>query len=424
MAPEAEAAGGATTGAFDLAVAGSEDVRILKKVGEDSVAEHFASEDEAQLVKENLRDEKWAEENCGTCPLQAGGASSSLTQAGNTATARLKRRARHSLWRRGAGFSTCCKVPQTIESGSGFGDGLAAEDNPFSSHPSIPLEDYQPQAMGDDLVNQEGQTPKISTSPAALAKIFDAANYAKLVETDIVASPEYTAWALSEADSTANIGKDLDQFNTAVIAWSPDMKAVTSSEDLFTLLRKTFQGSKDDAIYKGLKVYARNGEQRLASRSIDWIDDTTTEMKPLRDLVTASLQHGKDAVAKLKGLTPEDAATRLDGNVEFFWCAPGDDALKGGVDPRGLHVDAGLMQFGAQDTPGLVVQNRLTGSISRPPVDKDSLQLVKAHYWDPEAEIRGAAEGATPHGVFGSEMAENGRVSMVMSISYKYGANA
>ena len=414
VAPE-EGIAKATEGAVDLALVGSEDtIRIYKKVGDAEIpaAEHFASEAEAESVAQNIGDEKWYDENCGTCSTTG---SSAGAVAGGIATSKRRRRALPSIYRRGNVFGSCCKVPAVVGPSS---SSESTFENPFAS-PDIPLEDFDPEVMESNIEKDGKEVPKANFFIFD-QKAFDAANYAKLVEGDLVPPPDYTTWGLEDAEVIPKIQNDLIEYNSAVVEWSAEMKqSVVSSDELFSQLRKTFTGPRSDELYKQLEIYSRNGPNRMATFSHEWIDKTSPALKQMKDFVNAAVKHGVNVVGKLKGLTTEEAAAKYSGNVEFFWSGPGDAALKG-VDPRGLHVDGGLMQFGAADTPGLVIRNTAKDSMARVRVEKDSLQLLKASNWDLDGDLAGKPNaGATPHGVFGPEMAEKGRVSMVMSIFNK-----
>ena len=79
------------------------------------------------------------------------------------------------------------------------------------------------------------------------------------------------------------------------------------------------------------------------------------------------------------------------------------------------------MSLAASDTPGLVIRSFGTGTASRLLVEPESFYLMKALTYDFEGFLAGERTGPTYHSVFGPEMAEKRRVSMVMTIFIRAG---
>ena len=400
VGPEAEAGVQITEGAVDLAIPGSEEgTRILEQAGEGSIAQHFADESEAKRVADSLKNEGWAAENCGPCKF------SQVVPEGYVATLRVKPRKLKSIQRRGNILGSCCNVPGAGVVESDFGDF----DSPFKDV-LFPDSEASADVDGGDSAGEYESTAVDRLS------IYEPESYKTRGESALTPSRGYTSLDTSEASFAEDVQKTLDESSSAVVDWSPQMKAIMSSDDFFSQWRSIFSGSPDDPLYKALKIEQRDGKLRMISFSPRWKRVTDPALKPFQDLTSAALEHGKNIVASVKGLDA-DQISRLQGSVEYFWTAPSPEALKG-VDPRGLHVDVGLMQFGASDTEGLIVQNFHSGELSRVPVAKDAFQCLKAINWDFEAFINEAANGPTAHTVFDPEMAEKGRVSMIMTIAF------
>lgn len=399
VGPEAEAGIEITEGAVDLAIPGSEEgTRILKQAGEGSFAQHFADESEAKRVADSLKDEGWQAENCGPCKFPQ------VVPQGLVATSRVKGRRLKYIQRRGNVFGSCCNVPSAGVLESDFGDF----DSPFEDA-LFPDSEASPDVAGGENAGDE-------STGVDRASIYEPENYNTIDESALTPSRGYTSLDISQPSFAEDVQKFLDESSSAVVDWSPKMTAIISSDDFFSQWRSIFSGSPDDPLYKALKIDQRDGNLRMVSFSPRWDHATDPALKPFQDLTSAALEHGKDIVAKVKRLSI-DQIFRIQGSVEYFWTAPSPEALKG-VDPRGLHVDNGLMQLGASDTEGLIVQDINSKELSRVPVAKNAFQCLKAIQWDFEAFINGAVNGPTAHTVFGPEMAEKGRVSMVMTIAF------
>ena len=356
-----------TKGAADLAIPGSESTtRIVKMGSEKGVAEHFANEAEAQAVADNMKDQTWVDKNCGVCRVSPSPLNSAVSRRRDNV---------NRLNRRGNILTSCCRPPATISES----DTMLDEGGPDS--------------------------------------VYDTIDYRTIREADLVPPPAYTVRDVSITADVQELQKDLNDLSTGVLAWTPQLTKSMSSDELFSTLRQVFTGPESDPLYSLLRIKERDGKLRMTSFSSHWIRSVDPALKPLQTFVKKAVQHGIDTVTKLKGLSDEDAKF-LKGNVEFFYTAPSKTALTG-IDPRGFHTDGGMMQFGAADTPGLIVRASALKSASRVPLAKDAFQLLKANYWDLEAWLKGAPDGPTWHSVFGPEMAEKGRVSMVMSVYMK-----
>ncbi|KAL8832883.1 MAG: hypothetical protein Q9170_004703 [Blastenia crenularia] len=384
-------------GAVDLAVAGSEDSsRVMKLVGDDlTKPQHFTNEAEAQAVAENMGDETWVEDNCRIC---------GPPPPENVITSRRrKRRGTSPLNRRGNVLTSCCRIPDVISDKT---DAL--------------LENTQDQG---ESTNVSPEQDTIDQTDQVDDPIYDPENYNSITEESLKEAPPYKLRDVNIPADVENLQRDLNSLSTGLVPWSAKLQSlksgIKSSEDLFTMLHGVFTGPSTDVLYKALQVTERNGKLRMQTFSDWWIYSSEPRLKPLQDFVDAAVEQGVNTVAKLKGMDQEQIAN-MRGNIEFFYTAPSQEALTG-VDPRGFHVDQGMMQFAASDTPGLIIRNFATETASRVPVAKDTFQVMKAVGWDMEAFIKGEPNGPTWHSVFGPEMATNGRVSMVMDIFPKNG---
>ena len=386
---EEKATAGVAKGAVDLAIPGSEDTtRVVKKVGDGLTSQHFASESEAQAVADNMKDQTWVKDNCAVCGPPS---SSSIISARKN-----KRRGESHLNRRGNLLTSCCKLPALIP------DPMADLDTTFDEGESTDVTAEEDQGDQTDQLDDP---------------VYDPENYNAITEASLVPAPAYTIRDVSIAADVKSLQKDLDGLSTGVVTWSPALKAVTSSDEVFSTLRTVFTGPATDPLYLSLQINERDGKLRLQTFSEWWISKPDPALKPLQDFVNAAVQQGIDTVSQLQGLNT-DQISDLKGTIEFFYTAPSQEALTG-VDPRGFHLDKGMLQFAAADTPGLIIRSTASGTASRVPLVKDTFQLIKAMGWDMAAFIKGQPNGPTWHSVFGLEMAEKGRVSIVMNIFYK-----
>ena len=375
-----------TQSAIDLAIPGSEDTtRVIKKVDDGFAGQHFASEDEAQSVATNMQDKSWVKDNCAVCtsPLPASVVNSR----------KIRRRDDPLLTRRGNSMTTCCRLPATI------------------SEMSVDLDETYDAGESVDVTAQEDQE---DATDHLDDPIYNPEDYNVITESSLVPAPPYTPRDIGLTTDLHDLVKDLNDLSTGVVPWSPALREVTNFHDVFTSLRKVFTGPATDPLYTSLKIIERDGKFRLQTFSEWWITSTDPTLKPLQDFVNAAVQQGIDTVVRLKNFDAAQMAN-LKGTVEFFYTAPSQEALTG-VDPRGFHVDKGLMQFGAADTPGLIIRRSATGKASRVPVMANTFQLMKGSGWDMNAFMQDLPNGPTWHSVFGAEMAKEGRVSVVMSI--------
>ncbi|KAL8997831.1 MAG: hypothetical protein Q9169_003004 [Polycauliona sp. 2 TL-2023] len=379
----------AETAAFDLVIPGSEDTtRVLKNVG--NSGEHFATEEEARAVAKSMEDEQWVKENCIVCGPSA-------PSGGGAINFRLRRR--------GNIVSSCCSLPKTLPPVTAHGDF----DTPFDDS------DGATTGIVDDASAAPGQEAKAGASHSQA--LYDPIDYNAVKEADLVPAPSYIPRDPRIAANIPLIAEDLNELNTALLTWSDELTGTMSSTDIFATFRQVFTAPKDNALARALNVKARDGNLRLTSFSNDWIMSSNPILAPLQDFVNTAVTEALDTVAALKGWTPQQMAD-LNGNIEFFYTPPSAEAAAG-VDPRGFHIDAGLMGFAAADTPGLIIRGEKLGTASRVPVVPNTFQVIKAIYWDIDAWTGGKPNGPTYHSVFGPEMAERGRVSMVMAVGKK-----
>lgn len=369
---------------FDLVIPGSEDAgRLYKQVG--NKAEHFASEEEALAVKEQLKNEDWIEANCATCAAPAGVGVGKMKQkrARSLNNPQLTPRARELL-RRGSAFSLCCK-PNGINT--------------------------------DSVVAAE------ATSDDELLPYYDPTSWwgrRGIAESALSPAAELTTWTSSAANK-AGILADLAKEQTAVLTWSSDVTKVTHSNDMFKLLRTVVDPAAKNAETEILQNYMSlgqfNGAKRLRSISSDFLKKTppNENAQIIRDFTEAALNQAKETTKDLRGLTDADAA-RLAGDVEYYWIPPSKGA-KVTPDTRGVHIDNGIIMFGAADQPGLIVDNG-AHQLSRVPIKDDGWHIMKGSDW---GKIPYDTAEATEHTVFGPEIVENGRISIIVNIRPPFG---
>ncbi|KAL8794408.1 MAG: hypothetical protein Q9195_002995 [Heterodermia aff. obscurata] len=377
----------AAQGAVDLAIPGSEETtRIMKLAGdEDSVAQHFTNEVEAQSVADSMKDPDWVETNCNLCELPL------------STNAVITRKSRHpirpQLQSRGNVMTRCCRVPVTI-----MESGIAIDT----------ISDATDEGQSVGATSAQSQE---SESIEEAEPTYDPREYNQIPEAALVPAPAYQVRDVSIADDVQALHNDLDGLSTGLMTWSQTLQRVTSSDEVLSALRNVFTGPTTDPLYQSLEILERDNGLRLTTLSRLWISKSDPVLKPLQDFVNAAVRDAIDAVGKLQKLD----AKNLVGDIHFFHIGPTKKALTG-VDPRGFHVNPNTMQFVAADTPGLVIKNSVTGTASRAPLVKNTFQLVKGTKWNLEAYTQGLPDGPTWHSVFGPEIAEKGRVSMVMII--------
>ena len=379
-------------GAFDLAIPGSEDTtRIFKKVARENVAQHFADEQEARAVADGLQDPKWSEDACAVCPLPA-----------EAIVARDVAPTHPYLGRRGIVssrvFGACCGLPST---------------NVFPGPDAGP----PPQPGAPSTVEQGSTLPEVveSTEHPQGEPIIDRTGKWDWTEEDLTPPPAFVARDINIPADADALRQDLVESGSSLVAWSPELIKVSSSDSMLGALRTVFTGPTTDPLYKALKITRRDGGLRMMSNSESWIKSTDPALRIWQDFVKASADHCIDVVTKTKKITDPKRRANLRGLVEFFWTAPSKAALVG-TDPRGFHVGRGLMQFAVSDVPGLVVANTAEHTASRVVPRPNAFYCLKATKWDTSSFLRGMNKGATLHSVFGPEMSAKGRVSMVLSV--------
>ena len=248
VGPEAEAGIEITEGAVDLAIPGSEEgTRILKQAGDGSFAQHFADEDEAKRVADSLKSEEWQAENCGPCKFLQ------VVLQSVVANSKLKSRRLRSIQRRGNAFGSCCNVPSAAVLESEFGDF----DSPFEDD-LFPNSEASPDVAGDDNAGDE-------STGVDRTLIHEPKNYNTIDESALSPSRDFPSLDISQISFGQDIQKTLDESSTAVVDWSPKMKAIISSDDFFSQWRSIFSCSPDDPLYKALKIEQRDGNLRMIS---------------------------------------------------------------------------------------------------------------------------------------------------------------
>ncbi|KAL8850291.1 MAG: hypothetical protein Q9221_004801 [Calogaya cf. arnoldii] len=384
-----EVAGAKAVEAVDLAIPGSEATTTVMKLPEgidealslNTEAEYFTNEAEARRVRENLKDENWAKDNCHLCKPPA-------PQGAVTARA-IRGRPRPRLLPRGNVLTSCCRAENALE--------------------KIPIviEGYDESWERDSIQSNPVHNPQ---------------GYNYITEDSLKQPIDYTLRDPNDHTGLYGIRNDLNGLSTGLIPWSPDLLAtmadalgaLTPSENLFRILRDVFTRPEDDPLYKALEISERDGRLRMQSWSKQWFEKNDAVLAPIKNFAQKAAEQGLATVQKIKKLTAEQMKD-YDWEIEFFYTAPSEVA-RTGTDPRGFHWDYGTLQFAASDTPGLVVLNTATETAERVKIYPDTFHLMKALDWDYEAFKVGASRGPTFHSVFGPEMAQNGRVSMIMDI--------
>ena len=371
--------------ACDLGIPGTE-LRVFKQSTLGSLeGESFAAEAEAQGVKEQLSDPEWASQNCNSCNAPSSGAGSVVSSGPANVIKPVvgATTSRRKLIRRGLGDFLCCLVSK------------AATKEPIEVWDAT---NYLDPPAADPYGDVDLYNPPVYQGLAFAYGVVD--------EASLVKAPQFIARDLSTGDAAlSSLRDDLATMDTAVVPFSANTKAQMSTKELFPKLRSIFT-NPDSPEFKAFGITHRDGTSRLTASSRKWLKSPDPVLKPYQDFVNAIVKDGIDTVGKLLGMD----ASQLRGNVEFFWVEKGASGVAG-VDPRGLQIDKGLMQFIAADTKGAVTANTIAKTASRLEVVDDSLYCVKALGWQSVTRT-----SPTIHGVWGPEMAAEGRASLVMSI--------
>ena len=363
----------ALQGAVDLGIPGSESTtRVVKKVG-DNTADHFANKAEANAVAEKMKDKEWLDANCGVCGV--------LPAPLGDVVAKGKRSSSGHLGRRGVIAASCCPAPKT-------------------------------------LVPNVAESGDEAESPEPIrGLVHNPEDYRGITEADLHVPPFFTIRDIHYDEDVRDLSTDLSRYSTGAVTFSPGQTDVMTSDQALAFLRKGFTAPPDDSLYQALQIRSRDDGLRMYIRSDRLLKSNNPMLQRLQSFLTASITHGKEVVSKLKSLSAEDAQN-LDAEAEFFYVPPNPKSLTG-TDPRGFHIDGGIMQFGMADVEGLIVASTATRHAFRLPVEPNAFYLLKARFWDIQAWYHKTPEGPTWHSVFGPQMAEQGRVSMIMTIYKK-----
>lgn len=330
----------------------------------ENTGDHFASEEEARTVAENMKEKSWVKDNCGIC----GNSPALLSNL-------VSKRNDLKLNRRGNMMASCCRLPHVAEA-----------DEP-------------------DIYTDIGGGENGYYSPQA---------YRITTEADLVPPPRLISRNIQLADDIKALENDLSTTSTGLLEWSPELSGAMDSDKLLSTLRQIFQGKQDSKLYQALKIQRRDNGYRMFTKTSNWLGSKDPALQPLEAWANAAIKDGIDAVATLKGFNA-DMKSNLQGDIHFLYTAPNKRAVTS-TGPRGFHIDSGQMQFGIADVPGLVVTNSATKTASRVPIAQNAFHLLKAQSWAFDAAAERLPEGPTWHAVFGNEMAKKGRTSIVMTI--------
>lgn len=388
---EEKAASAAASGAMDLAIPGAEDsTRIYKKVAGNNVAQHFADDKEAKLVSTKLQDAKFEADSCFLCeaPLIAGAAVVRRSDGRIAGESEVDRRGTAVS----KAFAACCSVP---------------------AHGVLPPTTEIEAPSLHSFADATGLTNDLDPLEPDIAPIVY--GNPKYLEADLVPPPAFGVYDTNVAGSSALVQAEMSELSTSVVKWSPEMIEAFPSDKIFAAFRSVFEGPRDGALYKALKIHDRDGALRTMSWSRDWVDSADSILKPYQDFARAAFQHAIDVTAKLKGIAPAVAKENYRGGIEFFYTAPSESARLG-TDKRAFHLDGGMISYGLADTPGLIIENTAKQTASRMPVTPNTLAVIKNAYWDVPGMLKDERLAGTLHAVYGPEMAQQGRVSMVIEL--------
>ena len=403
--------------AVDLAIPGSEGTtRIVKMVGDSNAADHFANEAEAEAVAENMKDASWVDKNCGVCGVSPPPISETFSKMRRGISYRLDRRVNI--------LTCCCRAPTTV-SGPDL-EALSLLDTASNPHlDSSDLFELEIEEIADSNAPEPDLEDYQDINEADFADsfnvpVYDPTSYQQITDADLVRAPKYERRDTSVAADVDQLNNDLDTLGTGVVAWSPELRELTTSKALFDTLHTVFRGPKTSRLYQLLHIQEDLDKLRMATHSSSWLSAAEPALidpalKPLQAFVNKAIAEGIDVFAKLQGLDEAQKGV-LQGDVEFFYTSRWTKEARAS-DTRGFHTH-GTLQFEIADTPGLIIKSPAArGAASRVPVVNDAFQLMKGPFWDFDAYMKGAPQGPTWWTAFGEKMAHRGRTVIRMHIS-------
>lgn len=364
---------------FDLVKPGAEDAgRIYKQVGTKGEAAHFASEEEALQVKQNLENESWIDENCVPAipPVDAG------------ATSRIRRRYQPSC--RGIAASVACKSP-------------GAQEAVSAGYTTLP----------DFEVADPNNAAQLEEARMDQFEFYDPKQYTGdyIPEKALFVGPRFSTYE-HPVQNKRYILSDLRDYGTAVLAWSPDVTDALSSADAFKILKGVFTPTtaEEKAASELLEV---GGETRKSFWGSSWRTAQTDNesVKALQRFTDGIETQCKQTVQMLKGWSTTDPDfQKLAVDVDYYYTPPTELAVANPA-RRGVRVRGGIMQMTASNTPGLVVEYWLEDDL---PTYVRLKTVEKAWHLLKGLRFTGPANAdlATHYTVFGPEMAQNGRITI------------
>jgi len=397
---EEVATGHIAQGAFDLAVPGSEDgTRILKKTidGSVTVVEHFASEEEAFAVADEMKNPAWVEENCGMCALPL------TLPAGNL---KNKRYAKGYLSRRGLSTSACCKAPLTL-SDAGPPVGYQWFDTGEPSDAAV----TQAEVQEEGVTAQQAQEDQIADANPA---IQDPVNFPVVKETDLVKPPVYQVREYG-TKGMQDLRNDLNDQSTGVVGFSSSLSRQMSVKQVLQEFRQVFWEGESNEFFKLLDIQEDKTMLQMKSYSSSWIKKGDKRLGDLQKFVKAAVKDCTVATYLVGELEDPSLLNQFEGSIEFYYY-PAIDAEYPADATHELHADADLLQFTAEDIPGLVIQNSATKTFSRVDLVDKGWQVLKGTQWG--RPIYDFDTPATQYATFGEDMQKGGRVSMSVNIRY------
>lgn len=392
---------------FDLAVPGSEDTtRVFSTTGPVSgangltVGKHFESAEEATKVAKSMKDPEWVNKYCEPCKLPR-----------VLSVRAISKRSPHRLSRRTGLPGWCCDaIKSPFEDPASF-DGDIESAAPILLRP----EGAGPSSIEDGLVGLEMPEPEVRTHDIFNQPIYDQSKYKIIAEDKVRKDIVYPV-----RDTVAEVVGDLEKSGTSVIKFSPEMNKALSSDQMLEKSRGVFEG--DGTLLRAVKGQQVDGKLRLFFDADHLLVTTNPELETLRQWAAAYKRWATDVVVKLKDLTEEETES-LYVDIAFLYTPPSERAALS-VDPRGFHLDEGLMAFGIADVPGLVILDPITGEASRPPLVKGAAQMIPgqnlASFPPTRVSQFKASEAPLEHAAFGPDMAKTGRLSVIGTVKSTY----
>ena len=345
--------------AVELVIPGSEKTaRVVKRVGTGS--DHFANEEEALKVREKLSDETWTKEHC---VFKGWSSVPSLLEETHNVRPRRKR---------------TLSLPEPADRGMSC---------------DVPTVNVEPQESDNILMT--------ATDPEDVdGEYLDA--------DQIGETPKLDIHSFSQPDAILDAAT---RTSTALIEWSDAVKNAYpgGSMKLMRDLRAIFELHPSPEYVPFDKYVERVGEDRMVLWTHILGDEPEVSgLKKWRDAVATEVRTAGKVLNRMSDAELDNTVS----DILIFYSSD-EDAARFAT----LHADRVILVLDWQDAEGLVVYHAPNKMGSYVPVNENSWYLLKGSKWGPEHNA--APKEITHHAVYGGEMLQKGRVSIVAVLNTK-----